>query len=291
MPPVLSDLIEIASRHVRGRRTTTAIPRVLISRSETPTPPESSLCEPAALFVLQGAKTVLIGDRTLRYKSGHHFVYTVEVPATGRVVEASAAHPYLAIGFRYDRRMAAALLADVQTAIGKECLQCTHPIDNDLLDALWRMLRLLDRPTDIPVLAPLIEREILFRLLQGPDGARLRQHVRADRAMLGIRRVTAWIRAHYDQPLEARQLAGVARMSVPSFYRHFKATTALSPIQYQKQIRLLAARQQLITTGNVASVALAVGYQSVSHFSRDYSRHFGTPPVRDTAKYTARHSR
>jgi len=291
MRPVLQDLIETAGRHARGRRTTTAIPRVLISRSETPTPPEPRLCEPAALFVLQGSKTVLIGDRILRYDSGHHFVYTVEVPATGQVVGASADHPYLAIGFRYDRRIAAALLADIQPTIGEHGLT-THPIDDDLLDAWRRMMQLLDRPAEIPVLAPMVEREILFRLLQGPHGARLRQHLRADRATLGIRRAIGWIRAHYDQSLQVRQLAGIAHMSVASFHRQFKETTAMSPIQYQKQIRLLAARQRLITQpGNIAHIAIAVGYKSTSQFSREYSRQFGSPPARDTARYTARTSR
>src|SRR5579862_9678258 len=171
MHPILQDLIEITERHARGRRTTTAIPRVLISRSEAATPPEPTLCEPAALFVLQGSKTVLIGDQVLRYDPGHHFVYTVQTPATGQVVDASAKHPYLAIGFRYDRRMAAALLADIQPAIGQRGF-ATHPVDDDLLDAWRRMMRLLDRPLEIAVLAPMIEREILFRLLQGPQGAR-----------------------------------------------------------------------------------------------------------------------
>jgi AraC-like DNA-binding protein len=290
MRSMLQDLIEIGSRHARGRRTTTAIPRVLISRSETPALPEACLCEPAALFVLQGSKTVLIGDRILRYDSGHYFVYTVEVPATGQVVGASADQPYLAIGFRYDPRIVAALLADVPPTIDRHGLT-TLPIDEDLLDAWWRMIRLLDRPADIPVLAPMIEREILFRLLQGPYGARLRQHVRADRATLGIRRALAWIRAHYDQSLQVQKLAAIAHMSVASFHRQFKDATAMSPIQYQKQIRLLAARQRLIAQpGNIAHVAFAVGYQSPSQFSREYSRQFGSPPARDTARYTARGS-
>jgi AraC-like DNA-binding protein len=287
MRPVLQDLIEIADRHACGRRTTTAIPRVLISRSETPTPPELSLCEPAALFVLRGSKTVLIGDQVLRYESGHHFVYTVETPVTGQVVGASAARPYLAIGFRYDVGIAAALLADLQPVIGEDGLR-THPLDDDLLDAWRRMMRLLDRPVEIPVLAPMLEREILFRLLQGPQGARLRQHIRADGAVFGIRRAIAWIRAHYHEPIRVGQLAKIAHMSIASFHRHFKATTAMSPIQYQKQIRLLEARQRLIArAGNVAHVAFAVGYQSLSQFSREYARQFGSPPTRDTARCSA----
>ena len=284
----LRDLIEITDRHARGRRTTTAIPRVLISRSETPTSPEPTLAEPAALFVLQGSKTVLIGDQVLRYDPGHHFVYTVQTPATGQIVDASAAQPYLAIGYRYDRRMVAALLADIQPAIGQAGFT-THPVDDDLLDAWWRMMRLLERPLEISVLAPMIEREILFRLLQGPQGVRLRQHIHGDSAMLGVRRVIAWIRAHYQQPIRVGQLARIANMSAASFHRHFKATTAMSPIQYQKQIRLLEARRRLIThAGTVARVAFGVGYQSLSQFSREYARQFGSPPARDMARRLAR---
>jgi AraC-like DNA-binding protein len=287
MRPVLQDLIEIANRHARGRRTTTAIPRVLISRTETPAPPELSLCEPAALFVLQGSKSVLIGDQVLRYDSGHHFVYTVETPVTGQVVGASADHPYLAIGFRYNLGMAAALLADLGPVIGEEDFR-THAVDADLLDAWRRMLRLLDRPLEIPVLAPMLEREILFRLLQGPQGARLRQHIRADGAVSAIRRTIAWIRAHYHEPLRVGHLAKIAHMSIASFHRHFKATTATSPIQYQKQIRLLEARQRLIARpGNITQVAFAVGYQSLSQFSREYARRFGSSPARDAARCLA----
>jgi AraC-like DNA-binding protein len=287
MHPILQDLIEIAGRHARGRRTTTPIPRVLISRGEAPTPPEQTLCEPAALFVLQGSKTVLIGDQVLRYDPGHHFIYTVQTPATGQVVNASANHPYLAIGFRYDRRMAAALLADIQPTIGQHSF-ATHPVDDDLLDAWRRMMRLLDRPLEIAVLAPMIEREILFRLLQGPQGARLREHIREDGATFGIRRAIAWIRTHYHQPIRVEQLARIANMSSAAFHRHFKTTTAMSPIQYQKQIRLLEARQRLIThSGNIARVAFAVGYQSFSQFSREYARQFGSPPARDAARGSA----
>jgi AraC-like DNA-binding protein len=284
MRPRLQELMEITARHARGRRTTTAIPRVLISRSETPTAPEPTLAEPAALFVLQGSKTVLVGDQMLRYDPGRYFVYTVQTPATGQIVGASAAHPYLAIGYRYDRRMVAALLADIQPAIGPMAF-ATHPVDDELLDAWWRMMRLLERPLEIPVLAPMIEREILFRLLQGPQGARLCQHIRGDGAMSGVRRAIAWIRAHYQQPIRVGHLARIANMSAAAFHRHFKATTAMSPIQYQKQIRLLEARRRLIThAGTVAHVASGVGYQSLSQFSREYARQFGAPPALDMAR-------
>lgn len=246
------------------------------------------LCQPTALFVLQGTKSVLIGERTLRYQAGSFFVYAVETPATSQLIEASTAHPYVAIGFALDVKAIAALLIEHEPAVGGDDFM-TYLANDDLLDAWRRMLRLLDRPAEIPVLAPLLEREILFRLLQGPQGAKLRQLAGADSRLSQIRRTTAWIRAHYDEPIEVRRLAELANMSSAAFHRHFKAATAMSPIQYQKQVRLLEARHLLLAQpGNAAQVAFTVGYESASQFSREYARQFGLPPARDAARLLAR---
>ncbi|TPM51947.1 AraC family transcriptional regulator [Mesorhizobium sp. B2-2-4] len=287
MREALLELIAIAGRHAHGRRTRTAIPRVTIGRSEVPTPPMPELCQPTALFVLQGTKSVLIGERTLRYQAGSYFVYAVETPATSQLIEASIAHPYVAIGFALDVKAIAALLIEHEPAVGGDDFM-TYLANDDLLDAWRRMLRLLDRPAEIPVLAPLLEREILFRLLQGPQGAKLRQLAGADSRLSQIRRATAWIRAHYDEPIEVRRLAELANMSSAAFHRHFKAATAMSPIQYQKQVRLLEARHLLLAQpGNAARVAFTVGYESASQFSREYARQFGLPPARDAARLLA----
>jgi AraC-like DNA-binding protein len=252
MSQVLEELLEIAGCHARGRRIKTAIPRVSISRSEIPTPPLVSLCEPAALFVLQGVKSVLIGDRVLRYYPASYFIYAVEMPATGQVIEASAARPYLAIGFALDVQAVAALLVDHEPAVGGNRFT-THPVDDDLLDAWRRMMRLL---------------------------------ARADGRLMQIRRAIAWIRAHYQEPIQVGHLAELAHMSSAAFHRHFKAATAMSPIQYQKQIRLLEARNLLIAkSDSAARVALAVGYESASQFSREYARQFGASPSRDAARF------
>lgn len=288
MNEMLRELIAIAARHAHGRRTRTAIPRVTIGRSEIPSPPLPELCQPTALFVLQGAKSVLLGDRTLRYEAGSYFVYAVETPATSQLIEASAACPYLAIGFALDVGSIATLLIDHEPAVGGDGF-VTCLADDDLLDAWRRMLRLLDRPAEISVLAPMIEREILFRLLQGPQGGKLHQLARADGRLSRIRRATAWIRTHYNEPIEVRQLADLAHMSNAAFHRHFKAATAMSPIQYQKQVRLLEARHLLIAQpGNAARVAFEVGYESASQFTREYARQFGLPPARDAARLLAR---
>jgi AraC-like DNA-binding protein len=288
MTEVLAELLDIAARHACGRRTKTAIPRVAISRSQDPTPPVAALCEPAALFVLQGAKSVLIGDRTLRYDPASYYVYTVETPAVGQLIEASAACPYLAIGFALDTEVIAELIVDPAASAATEgCATC--PVNDELLDVWRRMMRLLDRPAEIAVFAPSIEREILFRLLQGPQGEKLRQLAVSTSRLSQIRRAVAWIRAHFREPIRVEQLAALANMSNAAFYRHFKGATGFSPIQYQKQIRLLEARQLLVShAGNAARVAFAVGYESVSQFSREYARQFGLPPARDAARLARR---
>ncbi|MER8427029.1 AraC family transcriptional regulator [Mesorhizobium sp. M0435] len=288
MNEALQELIEIAGRHARGRRTRTAVPRVSIGRSEVATAPLPGVWGSGILFVLQGAKTVLIGSRALRYNPASYFIYTVETPTISQIVEASAARPYLAIGLTLDLQAVAALLVEHAPALGGDSFFSTTPVDDDLLDALRRMMRLLDRPAEIPVLATMLEREMLFRLLQGPQGGKLRELARADGHLSRIGRAIAWIRSHPHQPVRVGDLAEIAHMSSAAFYRHFKAATAMSPIQYQKQIRLLEARHLLIAQpGNVARVAFAVGYESASQFSREYARQFGSPPARDAARLLA----
>ena len=288
MADILHELIDMAGRHARGRRTKTAIPRVTIGRSEVPTSPLPELCQPTALLVLQGTKTVLVGDRTLAYSAGSYFVYAVEAPATSQLIEASSARPYMALAFAIDIELIAGLLVDHKPVVDGDNF-VTNTAGDDLLDAWRRMLRLLDRPEEIPVLAPMLEREIAFRLLQGPQGGKLRQLARADGRLSQIRRATAWIRRHYNEPIDVTELAALAHMSNASFHRHFKAATAMSPIQYQKQLRLLEARHLLIAEpGSAARVAFTVGYESASQFSREYARQFGLPPARDAARLVAK---
>ncbi|TIX44215.1 MAG: AraC family transcriptional regulator, partial [Mesorhizobium sp.] len=178
MSEALQELIEIASRHARGRQTRTAVPRISIGRSERATAPMPGVWGSGTLFVLQGAKTVLIGDRALRYNPASYFIYTVETPTISQIVDASAPRPYLAIGLTLDLQAVAALLVEHGPTLGGDSFS-TSPVDDDLLDALRRMMRLLDRPAEIPVLATMLEREILFRLLQGPQGGKLRELARA----------------------------------------------------------------------------------------------------------------
>jgi AraC-like DNA-binding protein len=244
-----------------------------------------TIYQPMLCVVLQGAKEVMIGDRTLRYDTASYFISSVDVPASGCIVEASMERPYVAVTLALDHDNLAGLIADGGGPIdGGSTSFAVAEMTADLLDAWSRMLRLLDRPAEIAVMAPLIEREILFRLLCGPHGALIRQAVRADSRLSQIRAAIAWIRTHYAEPLSAEFLSSLAGMSMASFNRHFRAATAMSPLQYQKALRLQEARRLLIASTDATRAAYAVGYESPSHFSREYNRMFGAPPARDAAR-------
>lgn len=288
MQDQLSHLRALAERHINGRRTETAIPRVAINVARQATGLMPGVFEPMFCLILQGAKEVMIADRVLRYDPAYYFIASVEVPASGRIVQASPEKPYIGVSMALDREGLAALLPDAPTATGRADAESAgfgvSPVTPLLLDPWLRLLRLLDTPQDIPVLAPLLEREILYRLLQGPQGHVLRQIALTDSRHSQIRRAIAWIRAHYNEPLRIDTLVGLAGMSTASFHRHFKAATAMSPLQYQKTLRLHQARRLLIANPDASQAGYAVGYESASQFSREYARLFGAPPARDALR-------
>lgn len=278
----LNQLRSLAARYAEGRRTETLLPRVAINMGREMTGPLPGLFEPMHCLVLQGAKQVMIGNRVLRYDSVSYFIASLELPASGCIVEASPERPYIALSLALDRENLAALLPDVpaRREVPAEGFAVSR-VTPQLLDPWLRLLGLLDTPQDIPVLAPLFEREILYRLLQGPQGGALRQILSADSRLSRVQQAIAWIRTHYNQPLRIDALAKLAGMSPASFHRHFKAATAMSPLQYQKCLRLQQARRLLITNGDASRAGYAVGYESASQFSREYARLFGAPPARD----------
>jgi AraC-like DNA-binding protein len=246
--------------------------------------------QPMLHLVLQGSKTLSIGDRVLTCEAGTYFLVPVDVPATGQVRSAGPGRPYLALSLTLDPAVIASLLVDQSDSDGQPNPACFSalPAPTEMMDAWLRMLRLVDRPREVAMLAPMIEREILFRALQGPLSGLLREMARPDGRLPQIRRAIHWIREHYAEPFRVEQLAAMADMSVPAFYRHFKAITAMAPIQYQKRLRLLRARWLLLfEPRDAASVAFAVGYESASQFSREYARMFGLPPGRDIARFKA----
>jgi transcriptional regulator GlxA family with amidase domain len=197
--------------------------------------------------------------------------------------------PYLAISLTLDPAVIASMLGDLpELGSAKVPGFSVSAATPELIDAWLRMMRLIDRPKEAAVLAPMIEREILFRVLQGPQGDMLRQMARAESRLSQVRRAIDWIRAHYAEPFRVEPLADMTGMSVAAFYRHFRAVTAMTPIQYQKRLRLLKARRLLLfEPRDAAAIGFSVGYESASQFSREYARMFGLPPVRDTARFRA----
>jgi AraC-like DNA-binding protein len=285
MQEQLSQLRELAVRHAGGPRTETAIPRVAINLRREATGLLPGLYTPMLCLVLQGAKEVMIGERRLRYDPASYFIASLDLPASGRIVEASPERPYIAVSLALDREDLVALLPNVPARPEAQAAGfAVSPVTPQLLDPCLRFLGLLDAPQDIPVLAPLLEREILYRLLQGPQGGVLRQFARIDSRLSQVRHAIAWIRTHYDQPLRIGTLAALAGMSAASFHRHFKAATAMSPLQYQKSLRLQQARRLLIANEDASRAGYAVGYESASQFSREYARLFGAPPARDAVR-------
>jgi len=290
MEEQLNELRSLAAK-AQNRLTETGIPRVAMVQGNIPEHELRAVYEPMINLILQGSKSMTVGTRTLHYCPANYFVMSVDLPAVGTVWPAATGEPYLAVALLLQPTVVAALIADLpkityaETTDAGFSVAATTP---DLMDAWVRMLRLMERPTDIPALAPAYEREILYRVLQGPQGAMLRDIAMPDSAIARVSLAIQWIRRDYAEPLRVEALAQKAAMSPSAFHRHFKVVTALSPVQYQKQIRLLQARTLLVVGGkSVTSAALEVGYESATQFSREYARAFGLPPGRDSERILA----
>ncbi len=271
--------------HAENRRTETGIPRVAMVQGEIPEHELAAVYDPMVNLILQGRKSMTVGDRTLQYDPASYFVMSIDLPAVGSIHAAKTGEPYLAVSLTIDPQVVAAMLADAappDSAVEVKSGFSVASVTPAMLDAWVRMLRLMTCPADIPVLAPAYEREILYRVLQGPHGWMLRDIAMPDTALSRVRLAIQWIRSNFRDQLRVERLAEMAAMSVSAFHRHFKAATAMSPLQFQKQIRLLQARMLLIAGAPTASsVAFDVGYESASQFSREYSRFFGMPPASD----------
>lgn len=289
MEQQLQELRVLASR-AENRRTETGIPRVAMVQGEIPEHLLAAVYDPMVNLILTGSKTMTVGDRTFQYDPATYFVMSVDLPAVGSVHPAATGEPYLAVSLTLDAAIVAALIRDLPVE-GRSMLFgsgfSVAPVNSEILDAWIRMLRLIERPDEIAVLAPAYEREILFRVLQGPLGWMLRDIASPDTALSRIGVAINWIRRNFTEQIRVEALAEMAALSVSAFHRHFKTVTALSPLQYQKRIRLLHARSQLISgQGSATSIAFSVGYESPNQFSREYARLFGLPPSRDLAKAT-----
>lgn len=287
METQLRELRALAA-HAENRRTETGIPRVAMVQGEIPEHQLAAVYDPMVNLILQGSKTMTVGERTFDYDPASYFVMSVDLPAVGSVHPSSSGEPYLAVSLSIDPTMAASLISDLPGQTQSKLFGSgfsVAPVSDELLDAWIRMLRLMNRPDEIAILAPVYEREILFRVLQGPLGWMLRDIAMPDTALARIGVAINWIRSNFPDEMRVEKLAAMSALSVSAFHRHFKAVTALSPLQYQKRIRLHHARQQLMAgRGSATSIAFAVGYESPNQFSREYSRLFGLPPSVDAAQ-------
>lgn len=290
----LEDVKDSILRHARVGEGAmpTPLSGVSILRSTTTTEPLGDVVEPTLGVVVQGVKKTALNGRTFSYGPGQFLVVSVELPLVGNITRASVDEPLLAFVLTLRPDKIASLLLETApirpvrvgvpdlTPAGIAVSDASPP----LLDAIGRMLALLDEPEDVAALAAGLEREILWRLITGPQGAMVRQIGLADGRLAHLAHAIHWIRHHYDETLRVEDLARLATMSVTSFHRHFRAVTSMTPIQFQKEIRLHEARARLLVdSGDITGVGMSVGYDSPSQFSREYRRKFGAPPSRDAA--------
>jgi AraC-like DNA-binding protein len=279
-----NDLRELIARHCRRPQTPTAIPRLTLSRSEATTASELAVVTPLLCVLASGVKRLFLGRDEYRYDPNSYLIATADLPVRGQVVVA----PCLALTLSIDPTVVADVLLalpSMRTVHATPLALGVSHLEADLTDAFERLLRLLDRPADIPVLAALIEREIVYRLLCGPQGEALRQLALPTSHLSQIGRAIGILRVRYDEKIHIEELARAASMSVTSFHRHFRGVTAMSPLQFQKRIRLHEARRMLLSRAvDATRVSLDVGYESASQFNREYRRLFGNPPGRDAAQ-------
>jgi len=282
----LAELQALIARHCPASHgmAETAIAGLTLLRSEVAAATATQVVyQPMVCLIAQGKKRVMLADEVLEYDAAKYLVSSLELPVSGCVIEATAERPYLALSLALDPEVLCAIAEQMPaSADGRTTSRglAVTALDQELLESFVRLLRLLDRPEQVDLLAPLIEREILYRLLMGEQASMLRGMALRDGRMRQVVRAANWLRENYARPFEMGALARVARMSEPSLHRHFKAVTAMSPLQYQKRIRLQVARERL--AGDAATVAFSVDYASPSQFSREYGRHFGKPPRQDT---------
>ncbi|MGW9018524.1 AraC family transcriptional regulator N-terminal domain-containing protein [Priestia megaterium] len=273
---------------------TTAIPSLTFNRRSYVTEPNYSVYKPSLLIVVQGVEEILLAQERFRYGPADYLVTSIDLPATAQVIEASPDVPYLSLKVEFTPSEILEVLRNVQIGIelqkdkAKRGMYVSQ-IEISLLNAVIRLIHLLDSPKDIPLLAPLFTKEIIYRILQGPYGNRLAQIAIEGSYTYRIKNVIEHIMNHYDQSIRIEDLADIANMGASSLHRNFKKVTAMSPIQFQKQLRLQEARHLLLSQlTNAAEVALRVGYESPSQFNREYSRMFGLPPIGDVKRLRAK---
>jgi len=263
-------------------------PAMCMYRSSTLAGPVCGVYEPGVALIVQGSKRVLLGSDAFVYSPHDLLITTLNLPTVAQVLEASPQKPYLSLFLRLDKNEIARLMMEGRVppprAQAAERAMATGRVTWPLLSAFERMVELLDEPEAMPSVAPLVQREILYRLMMSDQGDRLRQIGAVGSQSDQIGRAIDWLKAHYAKPLRVEELASHVRMSASTFHHHFRALTAMSPLQYQKWLRLTEARRLMLAERlDASAAAFRVGYESASQFSREYSRQFGAPPMRDIA--------
>ena len=287
---LLDELRELLARRVRPD-STTAIDGVRICKADPTASLQTAMSGTVLAVVAQGAKRLALGDRVHEYGAGQYLIASVDLPVTGHFIDAAPGHPTLSFGMTLEPATIADLLLQAGPGDLPRSAGTARPgiavsdTPDELLDAIVRLLRLLDRPRDRKALAPLVKREILWRLMTGDQGDVVRQLGLADSSLTHIRRAVRWIRENYTQPFRVEEVAQLSGMSVSAFHRNFQTVTAMTPIQFQKHIRLQAARLLLANSPHdIAGVGHRVGYDNPSQFSREYRRQFGAPPSVDAVR-------
>jgi len=248
-----------------------------------------ALQQPALCIVAQGAKSVLLGQEVYEYDASRMLVYSVDLPVAGQVTRASPSEPYLSFKLDLDPHKIAELVLKVYPhglpRVQESRAVYVSPINMGIVNAAARLLELMAQPGDAELLAPLVVEEILIRLLRSPIGLRVAQIGLAESSVHGVAKALSWLRANFSQPMKVEELAKLAHMSVSSFHQHFKAVTSMSPLQFQKALRLQEARRLMLSTMvDAGTASWRVGYQSASQFSREYGRFFGCAPTKDIVR-------
>jgi AraC-like DNA-binding protein len=284
-----AELVERLAKAIPKDGVEESMPGIKLARASEPTDRVNGVTKPSLCMIAQGAKEVTLGDSVYRYDSQHYMIATVDIPVTGRVVEASRSLPYLSIRLDLDPTMVGSIMVESGMSSPNNHSDAramyVSPLDSDLLDAIVRLMRLFGTPYEARVLMPMVRREIIFRLLMGSQGDRLR-HL----PMLGghtnrIAQAAERLRKNFDKPLSIEGLAKELGMSSSGFHHHFKTVMDMSPLQFQKVIRLQEARNLMLGDNlDASSAGYRVGYDDPSHFSRDYKKHFGNSPLRDVER-------
>jgi AraC-like DNA-binding protein len=285
----MQELATLLARHATDDVTPTPVPGLTLYRFNRGQSMGMPLIyTPMVCVMAQGEKHVALGDRIFRYQANDYLISSLDLPVTGTILHSSEDNPYLSFSLAIEPAALSEMVLNLPTALqpaDPTCALAIGQVDAPLHDACLRLVRLLDEPAMIGTLAPLITREIFYRLLRGQHGCMLRQSFADSGRTAQIANAIRWIRRHFDEPFSSETLAETVHMSIPSLNRHFRAVTAMSPLQYQKHVRLQEARRLLIAEGqDAATAAFKVGYSSPSQFSREYVRAFGAPPRADAER-------